>query len=127
MSRRQAIVVLTAVVLCVCYASTLRGIFKQWWTDEDMSHGFLVPLVILWVIWRERDRWRALPAEPSWWGFALLAAAACLQFAGALGVGLLVAAVSFVLSTAGVVLGLGGVKWLRVLVFPFVLALFMLP
>ena len=99
----------------------------RWWTDEDMSHGFLVPIVIVWVLWRERDRWRALPPKPSGWGFAVLAAAACIQFAGGLGVGLFASAVAFLLSIAGAVLCLGGVTWFRALAFPFVLALFMLP
>src|ERR1035437_3521368 len=49
MSWRQAVVVLTAVALVACYAPTLRGMFEQWSNDEDMSHGFLVPIVILWL------------------------------------------------------------------------------
>jgi len=127
MSRRQALVVLIAVVLLACYASTLRGMVEQWSTDEDMSHGFLVPIVILWVVWKDRERWRQLEPQPSWWGFALLAIGACMQFAAALGVGLFAGAVAFLVSIAGAVLCLGGFGWLRALAFPFVLGLFMLP
>jgi len=127
MSRRQALVILTAGVVAVCYAPTLRGMFEQWSSDEDMSHGFLVPIVILWIAWRERGRWLELKAEPSLWGFALLAAAAGLQLAGVLGVGLFAGSVAFLLSVAGVVLCLGGFVWLRTLAFPLLLAVFMLP
>jgi len=127
MSRRQALVVLTALVLLACYASTLRGMVEQWSTDEDMSHGFLVPIVILWVIWKDRERWRELEPQPSWWGFALLAIGGCMQLAAALGVGLFAGAVAFLVSIAGAVLCLGGFGWLRALAFPFVLGLFMLP
>jgi len=74
MSRLHA-TALTALVLVACYIPTLQGMFKQWWTDEDMSHGFAVPVVILWIIWRERSRWQTLETRPSAWGFALLAAA----------------------------------------------------
>jgi exosortase len=101
--------------------------FEQWRTDEDMSHGFLVPVVILWVIWRERARWRTQPVEPNGWGLAFLAVAAGLQFAGALGVGLFAASLAFLLSVAGAVVCLGGFGWLRALAFPLGLALFMLP
>jgi hypothetical protein len=76
MTMRRAVVALTAVALAACYAATLRGMFDQWSNDEDMGHGALVPLVILWVVWRERGRWWTLPVEPSWWGFAILAAGA---------------------------------------------------
>ena len=42
-----------------------RGMAEQWWNDEDMGHGFAVPLVVLWIIWRERGRWQSLPSKPS--------------------------------------------------------------
>src|ERR1700682_4063175 len=101
MSWRQVVVVLTAVALAACYAPTLRGMFEQWSKDEDMSHGFLVPLVILWIVWRERERLGALPTEHNWWGFALLASAAGMQFLAVLGVGLFASSVAFLLSVAG--------------------------
>jgi exosortase len=120
-------IVLAALALLVCYAPTLRGMARQWWTDEDMGYGFIVPLVIAWIVWNERARWRKLPIQPSAWGFAVLAAAACLQIASAFGAGLFAASVAFVLSLAGVVLATLGFAWLRTWTFPFVLMLFMLP
>jgi exosortase len=127
MSWRQTVVGLTVVALVACYAPTLRGVFEQWANDEDMSHGFLVPIVILWIVWRERARWRDLETDPNWWGFAILTAAAGLQFAGLLGAGLFAGSVALLVSVAGAVLCLGGLAWLRVLAFPLVLAIFMLP
>jgi exosortase len=117
----------TAVALAVCYAPALRGTFQQWSSDEDMSHGFLVPLVVLWVIWRERGRWRTLPLQPSWWGFVLLGAGACLQFVAALGAGLFAGSLAFLISVTGAVLCFGGFPLLRAWAFPLLLALFMLP
>jgi exosortase len=101
--------------------------FEQWSNDEDMGHGSLVPVVVLWIVWRERERWRALPVEPSWWGFAVLAAGAGMQALAALGGGLFVSSVAFLVSVAGAVVCLGGVAYLRTWAFPFLLALFMLP
>src|ERR1700737_4700882 len=113
MSWRQAVVVLTAVAIVACYAPTLRGMFEQWSNDEDMSHGFWVPIIILWIVWRERERLRTLPTKPNWWGLALLASAAGMQFAGVLGVGLFAGSVAFLVSVSGAVLCLGGFAWLR--------------
>ena len=127
MTMRRAIVALTAVILLTCYAATVRGKFEQWSTDEDMGHGALVPLVILWVVWRERRRWRTLPVEPSWWGFAILAAGAGMQALAGLGGGLFASSVALLVSCAGVVVSLGGFAYLRTWCFPFLLALFMLP
>jgi len=124
---RPYLVPLTALALLICYAPALRGMIDQWTHDDDMAHGFVVPLVIFWILWRERGRWQKLPNEPSAWGLPVLLLAAALDFAGALGVGLFARSLAFLLSIAGAVLCLGGVAWLRAWVFPFVLALFMLP
>ena len=126
MSRLHA-TALTALVLVACYIPTLQGMFKQWWSDEDMSHGFAVPIVILWIVWRERGRWQTVETRPSAWGFALLAVAGGLQLASVLGVGLFAGSVAFLVSVAGAILCLGGFAWLRVLAFPLLLGIFMLP
>lgn len=124
---RPAVIVLATLTLLASYAPALRGMFEQWSNDEDMSHGFLVPVMVLWIVWRERERWRTLPAEPNLWGFAILAAGAGMQLAGALGAGLFAGSVAFLISVVGAVLCLGGTAWLRALAFPLLLTLFMLP
>jgi exosortase len=124
---RKAVVAITAILLLACYARALGGMFHQWMTDEDMGHGFLVPLVVLWIVWKDRGRWLGLPADPSLWGFAVLVAAAGLHAAGALGGGLFASSLAFVVSVAGAVICLGGFRLLRAWAFPFLLALFMLP
>jgi exosortase len=124
---RRLIAALASLALVLCYASTLGGMVHQWWTDEDMGHGFLVPFVIAWIIWRERGRWKTLPVQPSQWGFVVLALAAALQVAATLGAGLFAASLAFVLSVTGLVVCLLGFAWLRIWAFPLLLTLFMLP
>jgi exosortase len=124
---RRVVVAVTAATLVVCYAPILKGMFYQWLDDEDMGHGLIVPIVILWIVWRERKRWVALSPEPSWWGLALLGVAACIQLMSVMGAGLFAGSIAFVLSVAGAVLLLGGLAFFRTWTFPFLLALFMLP
>lgn len=126
-SNSRAAIVLAAAALSICYASVLRGMADQWWTDEDMGHGFLVPLVILWIIWREREQWQTIPVHPSLWGFIWIAAGAGLQLAGALGVGLFAGALGFLCSALGVIVCFGGFDRVRAWTYPLLLSLFMLP
>lgn len=126
-NRRILLAGSTALILLICYASTLRGMVDQWWNDEDMSHGFAVPLVIGWIVWRERARWLGLTPSPTAWGFVLLVGAAAMQAISSLGLGLFASSVAFLISAMGAVLCLGGFAFLRVWAFPFVLTLFMLP
>jgi exosortase len=124
---KPAVIVVTALLLLLCYASTLNGMVQQWWIDEDMGHGFLVPVVAAWVVWREREKWLKMPAQPSLWGFVFLAAGAAMHAAGSLGVGLFASSVGLLLTITGAVLCIGGFGFLRTWAFPLVLLLFMLP
>jgi exosortase len=124
---RRILAVVTGGVLLVCYASTIRGMIGQWSTDEDMGHGFLVPVVAGWIVWRERGQWAKLPAAPSWWGLAILAGAAMLHAVAAVGVGLFAASVALVVSVVGAIAALGGFGFLRAWRFPLLLTVFMLP
>ncbi len=126
-NKRTALTGVTMVLLLGCYASTLHGMFQQWISDEDMGHGLAVPFVVLWIVWRERKRWRSHALQPSAWGLVLLAAGAAMHVAGTLGVGLFASSVAFLVSVAGLVVCFGGWRLLRSWSFPLLLALFMLP
>jgi exosortase len=124
---RKLIIAATAAALLFCYAATLRGMFDQWMIDEDMGHGILVPLVVGWIVWRERARWLSLTPQPNAWGFALLAAGAAMQVLSMVGAGLFAASLGLMLSIVGAMLCIGGWPFVRVWSFPLFLALFMLP
>ena len=49
---------------------------RQWSEDQDMGHGFFVPLIAGWIVWRKRDELLALGTHPNWWGLAVVAFAA---------------------------------------------------
>jgi len=119
--------ILSGMLLLLCYASTLRGMVEQWITDDDMSHGFLAPMVIAWIVWQSRAKWKATTVQPSAWGWTLLGIGLAFHFAGVVGGGLFAESVGFVASIAGAVLALGGFAWLRLWAFPLFLTLFMLP
>ena len=127
MMQRTQIVWISAAAFLICYASVLAGMMDQWWSDEDMGHGFLVPLVIGFILWRERERWMSIAPQPSKWGWALLAAGAAMQLLSVMGAGLFAGSVALVISLAGVVLLLGGWTLIRTWSFPLLLTLFMLP
>lgn len=126
-SRRWLTAGVTALALAVCYAHAIAGMAGQWWNDEDMGHGFVVPVVIAWIVWRERGRLAALALKPSGWGIAILIAAAGLDLAAGAGAGLFAACLALLLSIVGAIVCLAGLSWLRALAFPLILALFMLP
>ncbi|HUA83517.1 MAG TPA: exosortase/archaeosortase family protein [Bryobacteraceae bacterium] len=126
-SQKRWLLIATCAALLVCYRHVIAGMIDQWSNDEDMGHAFLVPVVIGFIIWREREQWGRVPIQPSAWGLVLLMLGVCLQVIGAIGAGLFAGSAALLCSVAGIVMCLGGVPLLKCWRFPLLLTLFMLP
>lgn len=117
----------SAALLIGCYAAVLRPLVAQWSNDEDMGHGFFVPLVAGYIAWQKRDLLRKLHPSPSWWGLAIMVWGALQLYIAAVGAELFLSRTAFIISAAGLVVFLLGWQYLRVLAFPVVLLFFMVP
>src|SRR5260370_13680629 len=74
-----------AVLLIACYAPVLYGLGRQWATDEDMGHGFFVPLVAGYIAWQRRSELAAVKPVPHYWGLVLVVLGAGQMMLGTLG------------------------------------------
>ena len=115
------------LLLIACYAPILRALVYAWLHNEDMGHGFFVPLVAGFIVWQRREELFSLKPEPNWWGLAVVLAGALLLVVATLGAEVFLARVSFVVTLTGVVWTLGGRPFLKKLAFPLFLLLFMMP
>jgi exosortase len=115
------------VILIAAYFPILKSLVLQWSTDEDVGHGFLVPLVSGYIAWQRRDALAALPRKPAWWGLALMAWGACQAWVGMLGAELFLQRSAVLISLVGLLLVLGGTALVRALTFPLLLLPFMIP
>lgn len=114
-------------LLIVCYAPILYRMAVQWATDDNMGHGFFVPLVAGYIAWQRRDLVAATPRRSNGWGLFLVIFAALEALVATLGAELFTARLAFVIALIGVVLYLGGTQWVKALAFPLALLLFMIP
>src|SRR5882724_4920791 len=116
-----------AVLLIACYAPVLYGLVRQWANDEDMGHGFFVPLVAGYIAWQRRSELAAVKPVPNYWGLALVVLGAIQMMLGTLGAQIFIARTAFLVSLVGAVLFLGGTRTLKILAFPMFLLIFMFP
>ena len=114
-------------LLLICYLPILALLVRQWSNDEDMGHGFFVPLVAGYIVWKRRSLLASLKPVPNYGGLALAILGALLMMVGTLGAQIFIARVAFLVSLVGAVLFLGGTPLLRALAFPLFLLLFMIP
>ena len=115
------------VLLIVCYAPILYRMAVQWANDENMGHGFFVPFVAGYIAWQRRDTLLSIPRKSNGFGLILVIWAAFQSLAATLGAELFTARLAFVIALFGTILYLGGTRWVKALLFPLILLLFMIP
>lgn len=118
---------LLAILLVALYYSVLTGLARQWWEDPNYSHGFLVPLFCVWVIWKRRYQLRNLPSAPNWYGLLVTVAGLGILALGILGSENFLSRVSLLVVLAGLVLQFWGWSSFRVILFPWAALFLMIP
>jgi exosortase len=116
-----------AVLLTAAFFPVLQHLVEQWNVDEDVGHGYFVPLVAGFIAWQRRDQLLAIECKPAWWGLGVMAWAALQGWVGALGAELFLQRTAFLIALAGVLLVVGGTQLVRALAFPLLLLPFMIP
>jgi exosortase len=116
-----------AALLLVSYFSIFKNLAIQWSVDEDVSHGFFVPLVAGYIAWQKRDEILGQPFQPNYLG-ALIALWGSVQLViGSLGAELFLQRTSFIIILIGGILLTCGWKVLKAAWLPVFLLVFMIP
>ena len=117
-----------AAALSFVYWTMLARLGHDWWTDENYSHGLLIPLIIGYILWTERERLSRAAQRPSiLWGGAAVAFAVLLLWAGTAGAELYLQRMSLVLMLAGIVVYFWGFSLLRLALVPLSLLVLAIP
>ena len=121
---------LAAVIAAVAllYAGVLAKLGADWWSDENYSHGLLVPFVIGLIVWKEWDVLKSFVtgARP-WVGGLAVSAGVLLLLAGVLGAELFMQRISLAVVASGVLVYLFGAAVVLRLAVPFALLLLAIP
>jgi exosortase len=118
---------LLVAALLGLYAPVLWRLVRQWYTDPDYSHGFLVPFLSAYLIWQRRDKLAEVARRPSNWGILLVLGSLGLLFLGSLGAELFLTRISIIGTICGLIVYFSGWRLLRAMAFPLAFLLFAIP
>ena len=122
----RAIAIVVAILFT--YAAVLAKLSGDWWADENYSHGLLVPFIIGYILWSQRDKFAAEPARPSvLLGGLAVAFALFALWTGVAGAELYTQRMSLVLLIAGTVVYFAGLGFLRLILVPLALLILAIP
>ena len=99
------------------------------WNDigGEYSHGWLIPLVSAWLVWRKRRELALAPKQVCWWGLAVLVLALLLHWVGAKAQQTRLSLVSLIMIIWGIPFFLYGKRVAGLLLFPCAYLVFCIP
>lgn len=110
------------------YAFSLDSLVRTWWTRDEYSHGFLIPIISAYLIWLKRSELAAQDARPAYlWGVLGVVAASSMVVVGRAAGVLLAEQVSLIVMVLSLIMLMGGRSFFKLLVFPVAYLAFMLP
>jgi exosortase len=128
MAKRSVVAsALVCLAILGVYLPVLSSLVRQWASDENYSHGFIIVPFALYFAWRKRRALAAAPVEPGIGGLAVVALSLLVLLAGLAGAELFLTRMSMIGFLVGAILFVGGWRQVRVLAFPLAFLLLMVP
>ncbi|HUS18593.1 MAG TPA: exosortase [Terriglobales bacterium] len=109
------------------YGQILASLVQEWWTNDDYSHGFLIPFALAYLLYEKRAELFAITPKPSAFGFVTILASQAVLIVGFLGAEFFLQRVSMVMFAGGLILFFWGWRMLMETAFGLVLILLAIP
>ena len=120
-------VALCVLLAIIAFNASLIELVGRWIKQEEYGHGFLIPVVVAWLLWSRRDAVIASIGRPSWMGPVVLLAALGVHIVGQLSAIYLLSHLAFIGVLIGIALSVGGTSLLRQTILPIAFLLFAIP
>jgi EpsI family protein len=119
--------VTTVLFYFLLYAPLFPALTRDWYEHENFSYGFLIPFIVLYLLWQERELLRPLPIRATPLGALSLLSALAIGLIGKVVADQFTMRLSMVLALGGLVHLLLGKRYLKALLFPLAYLLLMIP
>ena len=116
-----------AAAIALMYAGVLSSLIAQWSSDDNYSHGFFVLPLAAYFGWERRAALAAAARRPSIMGLVVILGSLVVYNLGILGAELFLTRLSMIGVIGGTVLFVWGWAHLRILLFPILFLLLMVP
>ncbi len=119
--------VLFGILAVLLYSSTLIELAALWARNEDYNHGFLIIPVSAYLVWQRRRQLMRQPLHSSPLGLMVLSLWAVFYLLGVGAQILMFECCSLIMFLLGALLFTAGVRFTRVVLFPVVFLVLMVP
>jgi len=124
---RDKYLYIIGIIILAIYLPALYDLVLDWYNDPNYSHGFLVPLISIYLVWRKREEIADIKTESSPVGLFLIFGAVILFILGNGASEYFTVRLSLVVLMFGVALYHLGYPMIKKTWFAFFFLLFMIP
>jgi exosortase D (VPLPA-CTERM-specific) len=114
-------------LLAMIYYSTYEWLVGVDWARDDYNYCYLIPFVVLYLIWEKRNKWSNELSVASWRGLFLMVPGILLFWVGDLAGELFSLYISSWLIVVGILWAHNGGRKLKTMAFPLFVSLFLFP
>ncbi len=114
-------------VMFIPFGGSLQVLFNMWMELPEYSHGFLVPLISLYLIWQKKAELEEVEFKPSWLGVSIIAIGMAGYLLGELSLMYFIIQYSFLIVLYGVLLSFMGWRAFKIILIPLLILVFMIP
>ena len=110
----------------LAFGEGISEIFKSWQLPV-YSYVYMIPFIVGFLVWQQKDRLEKLPYPGSWTGVAIVIFGIILLVVGSLGAVVDIQAYGFIVAILGFVLSYTGLQAFKIIAIPLAVLLFMVP
>jgi exosortase len=123
----KVLIVILVVAFAWTYYEVLRDLLYDWANDDNFSHGFLILPLASYFIWRKRDQLKLAVLTPSFVGLIFIFISLIMLIAGRIGAEGFTTRLSILVFILGTILFMLGANHLKLLLFPVLFMILMIP
>lgn len=116
-----------ACLLIGLYYSIFGYMVKQWYNDDNYSHGFFIPLISAYFLYQRRETLKNCQVEPWWPGMLVIVFGLVQLVVGWVATELFTMRSSLIVVLAGMVLYFFGKQVFKTALLPILFLFFMIP
>ncbi len=120
-----SIIAIAALLFVAAFAGDIQSLYHTWTSQEEYSHGILIPFISAFLIYQKSDRLQLLPFTGSWLGVGIVLFGVLLHLAGRMAVVSTLGQYALVIALAGLFLALMGWQAFRLIIVAMAMLAFM--
>lgn len=114
-------------VLALLYMDPVASMVGEWYTDENYSHGFLIPVISGYLLWQRKDELAKARVSPANTGVLIAALGLLMFLVGNVAGENFTMRFSLLVVVAGAIIFAYGYGFFGAMLFPYMYLFFMLP